>query len=217
MTVRDSCFILSRFPAGDNSLISRVYCKILGQKSLLLPEYFLYEKYPLGSFELFNTGEFYITEWNNSLVVEDIISYRNNALKISRNLKRFLFLSKISKAVTRFAKEGDEEIFQLLLRSLNIEGNFDFNYIRFLINFSAILGFSPDNLKKPGWINLITLTSCKEEELKKGYCIYISPKEFAILKAVSQRETKPFEISQKVLEGLERFFYRFLKFQTENF
>ena len=217
MTVRDSCFVLNRFPAGDNSLISRVYCKNLGQRSLLLPEYFLYEKYPLGSFEPFNTGELYITEWNNSLVVEDIISYQNNALKVSKNLNRFLFLSKISNTVAKFVKDGDEEIFKLILNSLSIEKNFDFNYIRFLINFSSILGFSLDNLKRPGWINLITLTSCKEEELKSGYCIYISPKEFATLKAVSQRETKPFEIPQKVLEGLERFFYRFLKFQTENF
>ena len=174
MTVRDCCFILKRFPAGNNSLISKAYCQSLGQQNLVLPEYFLYKKYPLGSFEPFNTGELYLSVKNNTLIVDDIISYQNNALNISRDYKRFLFLSKVSKAVIEFAKEGDREIYKSLLESLKIDNYFGFNLLRFLLNLSIILGFSLERLRKPGWINLITLTKCENKELKKGYCLYIT-------------------------------------------
>lgn len=217
MTVRDSCLVLKRFPSGEGDLIARCYCQKVGLKSLFLPEYFLYERYPLGSFEPFNTLRLYLTEINGLLIVEDIVSFTNRSLKVAKNIKRFSFLSKVGKTVLNFASEGDKELFKLLLESLEVIQHFEFNLIRFWLNFSTLLGFSVERISRPGWVNMLNLADCRKEELGSGYCVYISPKEFDVLKRISQRGTKPFYIPKRVLEGLERFFFRFLKFQSENF
>jgi len=217
MALVDKCFILQRFPSPDSSLIVKCYFQKLGKRTLFVPEYFYFQRFKVGIFEPFNVVEIHAESGGDLLTAIDTSECRCYSLKIAKNFPRFIFLSKLSKTVLKFVKEPEVEIFKLLESSLEIEGYFGFNFIRFLINLSSILGFSPQNLKKPGWINLITLSSCRKAEIKNHYCIFLNPEEFAVLKKVSILQTRPFSIRKKTTEGLERFFYRFLEFQNQNF
>jgi hypothetical protein len=214
--VKDTCFVLNRFPTGELSLIARCYCKKLGKVNFLLPDYFEYKKYPLGSFEPFNLTELYAEAKNGTLVVEDVLNYKS-CFKGKVSYKRFIYLSEISKTVLQFLKEADEGIFNLLLQAREIEDFYEFNLIRFWFNLSLLLGFSIENLKKPGWVNVLNLTKCRNEELGSYYCVYISPRIFNILKKISDERTKPFLVREKNFKELKMFFHRFLKLQTENF
>jgi len=214
--VKDICFILNRFPTGELSLMVRCYCKKLGKVSFLLPDYFEYKRYPIGSFEPFNLIELYTQAKNGTLVVEDVIKYEKSfGGKVS--YKSFIYLSEISKTVSQFIKEADGEIFKLILQAREIWDFYEFNLVRFWLNLSILLGFSIENLKKPGWVNVLNLTKCRSEEIGSYYCVYISPRIFNILKVASDGNTKPFLIKEKEFRELKSFFHRFLKLQTENF
>ena len=217
MPLADKCFILQRFPSPDNSLIVKCYFQNLGKRTLFVPEYFNFQRFKIGIFEPFNVVKVHVESGGDILTAVDTSECRCWSPRIAKNFSRFIFLSKVSKTVLKFVKEPDREIFKLIETSLEIEEYFGFNLVRFLINLSSILGFSPQNLKKPGWVNLITLSSCGKEEIKNPYCIFINPEEFAVLKRVSLPQTRPFSIKRKTTEGLERFFYRFLEFQSQNF
>jgi hypothetical protein len=217
MSVSDKCFILNRFPIGLNSLLIQCYLENFGKRNLIVPEYFLGKRYKLGIFEPFNILKIIFHEKDGQLIVKDYISYHTFSLEIAKNFERFFFLSRISKTILDVINEGDREIFKLLVETLNVYTNFSFNLIRFWINLATILGFSVQNLHKPGWINLLFLTECGKEEIKNPYCVFLSPKEFAILKRVLNKNTKPFEIKNSEVENLERFFRKFFILQRENF
>ena len=217
MPLADDCFILHRFPSSEKSLMVKCYFRRLGKQTLLVPEYFTFQRFKYGIFEPFNLVKVHVESDGDILKALDTSECDCSFPKVARNFQRFIFLSKVSKTVLRFAREADEEIFKLLQNSLEIEEYFSFNLIRFLLNFSSILGFSPQNLRKPGWVNLITLSSCGKGEIKNPYCVFISPQEFAVLKKISHPQTRPFNVRKKTGEGLERFFYRFLEFQSQNF
>ncbi len=217
MVVSDRCFILNRFPVGDNSLLVKCYFENFGRRDLLVPDYFSGKRFKLGVFEPFNVLELYFKEEDNQAKVVDIISLQSFAQKIASNLYRYLFMSRVSKTVLNFVGIEDNEVFNLLLHSLRIESYFNFNLLRFWINLATVLGFSIESLKRPGWVNLLFLTACGKDELKNPYCIYLPPREFGILKRVMDEKTKPFEVGEKNLENLERFFFRFFRLQRENF
>jgi len=214
--VKDKCFILVRFPTGELSLLARAYCRKLGRVSLLMPDYFEYKRFPLGSFESFNLVELYAQSRNGALVVEDVLNYLKG-FNGRISYKRFLYLAEISKTVAEFIAEPDEGIFKLVLRAGEVGDFYEFNLIRFWFNLSILLGFSPENLKRPGWVNVLNLTKCRSDEIGSYYCIYISPKTFRILKKVSDGATRPFLVSERDFRELKMFFHRFLKLQTENF
>jgi hypothetical protein len=197
-------------------LIVRTYCKNLGLKTLLVPDYFSLKTFKVGVFEPFNVVSLYLQSKNGFLQPVDILSSKNNAPIVSGNYARFEFMSKVSRAVLRFVKFPDAEIFDLLNLATEVEDFFNFNYIRFLLNFSKILGFSVEKINRAGWVNIVNLKGCSKEEIGKGYCIFIPPKGLFIIKRTS-KSVKPFEIPRKEMDKLEKFFGRFLKFQTENF
>ena len=213
MVVKDTCFILNRFLVGENTLLGKCYFQNLGKKEIIITNYFL--NFRIGSFEPFNIVKLYLTQKGNTLRPLDVIEISFNAKSIAGNYQKFNFMSKVSKTILQFLNEADSEIFQLLLLTLNINSFFSFNYIRFLLNLTHILGFSIENLNRPGWINLIHMTNCKPEELKNFYCIYINPKEFSVIKKISEFHTKPFEVDKKLEKNLEKFFYKFLEFRKE--
>ncbi len=219
MAVRDKCFVLKRFLLNDesNTLIAKCYFRILGKKSIIVPNYF--SKVKLGSFEPFNIVDLFLEQRNNKLQLVDIsevIPFHKG--EDNRDFyEKYIFLSKVAKIVLKFLNEADEDIFNLLTLTPQINNFFSFNYIRFLINLTNILGFSLENLTRPGWINLLSLTSCRSEELKNSYCVYLSPKEFGILKKVSDIGTRPFGIKKSIERNLESFFYRFLEFRKGQF
>ena len=215
MPSRDTCFILHRFPVGEKDLLVRCYFKKFGKRSLLVSDYL--KRFKLGAFEPFNEIDIYFQQKGDLLKAIDTLKVKFFSKEISSNFWRFVFVSKTAKVILKFINEPDEEIYQLLVTSAGIRGYFNFNYLRFLINLSTILGFSLQRLNRPGWVNLLNLSSCRENEVKNPYCTYISPKEFATLKRVSNEKTRPYEVGEKVTEGLESFFYRFLEFRRGQF
>lgn len=175
------------------------------------------KRFKLGIFELFNLVEIYFTEKDSQGIIEDFLNYKSFYKITDFNLYRYLFVSKVSKTILRFVSFPDNEVFNLLIQSLSVYQNFNFNLVRFWVNLATILGFSIQSLKKPGWINLIFLTSCNRNEVKNPYCVFLPPKEFAILKRIMNENTTPFKINKKDLENLERFFFKFFTLQRESF
>ena len=217
MAVRDKCFVLKRFLLNDdsNTLIAICYFRSFGKKSVIVSNYF--SKVKTGGFEPFNIIDLVLEQRNNKLLLIDTFNIVYFYRKNDNFYEKFIFLSKVARTILKFLNEADEEIFNLLMLTSKINNFFSFNYIRFLINLTNILGFSLENLNHPGWINLLSLTSCREDELKNSYCVYLSPKEFGILKRISNIETRPFEIKKSLERNLENFFYRFLEFRQEQF
>ena len=215
MPSRDSCFVLHRFPLGDKDLLVKCYFKNFGKRSLLVKNYLT--NFKLGAFEPFNEVTLHFEQRGDLLKVTDISQLHFLCREISTDFDRFVFVSKVSKVVLKFVNEPDEGIYQLLLTAVGIGRYFNFNYLRFLINLSTILGFSVQKLDRPGWVNLINLSSCGREEIKNPYCTFISPKEFATLKRVSDTKTKPYEVGERVTEGLESFFFKFFEFRRGQF
>ena len=215
MVVKDTCFVLDRFLIGENTLLGKCYFQKLGKRKIIIPKYF--SNFKFGSFEPFNVIKLYLIQRGDTLQPLDVINISFNSKRIAQNYQKFLFLSKVSKIILEFISEADHEIFKLLLLTIKINHFFSFNYIRFLLNLTHILGFSIENLNRPGWINLVNLSNCRPEELKNSYCIYIHPKEFALLKRISDAHTKPFEIDKKIEKNIEVFFYKFLEFRKEQF
>ncbi len=214
--VKDDCFVLLRFPVGDFSLLAKCYCRKFGRKNFLIPEYFAVDRKInlIGFFEPFNLLRVDFKEKNGSAVVEDASLIFSPTGEIIKNLERYFFLSKVSKTVLKFVKVPDEEIFELLKESLSIEDFFNFNLIRFWLNLSSLLGFSLKNLSRPGWVNLLTLKKCNPEELKNPYCVYISPREFYLIRRVLDSKVAPFRISNNDTKRLEDFFFKFLSHQS---
>ena len=214
MAVKDKCFILQRFPVGDFSLLTKCYCKTVGRRDFLAVNYFKSKSIPIGLLEPFNIVEIHFMEKNGVLYLVDGRIPHNITGKVVKNLDRYFFLSKISNTILKFIKEPDKDIFELLTASLVIEDFFNFNLIRFWLNLATILGFSIENLNRPGWINLMTLKKCNPNEIYYPYCIYLSPKEFSLIKRIENSQTKPFTVSANLLNKLEKFFFKFLNHQT---
>ncbi|NPB05661.1 MAG: hypothetical protein GXO08_04690 [Aquificae bacterium] len=208
----DECVVLRRFPTADYSLIAKCYCRNGGLRTFFVPDYFKGEGVPLGSFEPFNRLKVHFEERNALLVGLDVSDLREEASRISRSPERFEFLSKVAGTVLRYAPEADEGIFELLSRAIDVEDFFGFNLLRFWLSFSSVLGFSLERLSRPGWVNLMTLSDCREDEVKNPYCVYLSPREFALLKRVGDPKTKPFEVPRRELKNLEEFFEKFLAY-----
>ncbi len=217
MTVRDDCFILHRFRSGDDSLTLRAYCRELGNRSVFVPEYFDLKRFKLGVFEPFNVISLYLTERNGVLSAEDTLGVLNFSREAAFNFEKFLYLSKISETVLRFVRFADEEIFKLLLTAATIRDFFNFNLVRFWLNLANILGFSLQKLNRAGWVNVYDLGICKEEEIGKGYCVFVPPRVLSLLKRISESGTKPFNPRGDEMEKLERFFKRYFSLQVENF
>ena len=217
MTVKDSCFILHRFRSGENNLIAKVYCKRLGQRNLFVREYFLFKTFKVGTFEPFNFIDGYFSSINGYFQPIDLTKVAFLSKKISQNFYRFEFMTKVSKAVLKFVRYPDDEIFELLKRATEIDGFFNFNFARFLLNLSNLLGFSIQNLNRAGWVNILDLGSCSKEDIGKGYCIFIHPRVLSTLKVIAEENSKPYEISKRDMEKIEKFFNRFLTFQVDNF
>ncbi len=217
MAASDRCAVLKRFPTADGSLMVKCYCQRGGHRSFYVPDYFEGDLVPPGSFEPFNLLTVHFEERNTLAVVLDISDLLEVSLKISRNFERFTFMSKVSLSVLKFVSGPEREVLELFERSLKVESFFEFNLIRFWLNLATVLGFSLEKLSKPGWVNLSTLGGCKEEEKKNPYCVYLSPREFSLLKRVSDPKTGPFRVGKRNLEGLEGFFTKFFTLQKENF
>lgn len=213
--VKDECIVLNRFLLNNKTLLSKCYFSILGRKDILVPNYF--SNFKIGTFEPFNIVKLYLVQRNNSLVANDILELSFVSRKASKDFEKFFYLSKIVKVILNFIREGDEEIFQLIRLAFAINKFYSFNYLRFLLNLLHILGFSIENLTKPGWINLTSLSSCKKREINNPYCIFLSPKEFAIIKRVLCNKTRPFKIEKKIEKSLDRFFYKFLEIHKNEF
>jgi len=214
--VKDDCFVLHRFPVGDFSLLAKCYCRKFGRRDFLIPDYFVPDREVplLGFFEPFNLLRVDFKESNGTAVVEDTFLILSVSDKIVRNLDRYFFISKVSETALRFVKIPDGEIFELLKTSLRIESFFNFNLVRFWLNLSFLLGFSVKNLSRPGWVNLLTLKRCNPNELKNPYCVYISPREFSIIRRVLDERTAPFRISNRDIKRLEDFFFKFFSYQS---
>jgi len=217
MTVRDSCFILHRFPAGEDSLLVKVYCRDLGRRTLLVPEYFTGNRYRLGTFEPFNILDLYLEETNGVLKPVDTLSVNFHSKEAASDFGKFVFLSKVAETVLKFISLPDRSIFELLEESTGIDDFFDFNLVRFWLNLAHLLGFSVEKLNQAGWVNVMDLGVCSPEEIRNGYCIFIPPKVLHILKQISQSETRPFHPGKVEMEKIEKFFKRFFSLQVENF
>ncbi len=217
MSIVDRCAVLKRFPVGADDLVARCYCERTGNISLFVPEYFSLKRYRLGAFEPFNLLKLHLSEKNGSPVVEDLISTENLSLQVSKNYRRFVFASKVSRFVLKFARFSEPELFRLLVNAWRVENFFNFNLVRFLISMANLTGFSVENLNRAGWVNVYNLGGCKEEEIGRGYCIFIPPSALSVIKKVAKEKTKPYQIGKREMERIEFFFERYFKLQSENF
>jgi len=215
MSVKDRCLILHRFRIGENSLLVKGYCYRLGKQKILVPNFLT--NFRIGAFEPFNEVEIYLRQHNEQLKVIDTLRVDFCSKRIAQNVAQYFFLSRPFYTVLKFINEPDGEIYSMLRLTRQIKSFFEFNLIRFYLNLAHILGFSIENLQRPGWINIYTLTQCGEDEIKNPYCMFLSPKEFAIIKRVSDAKTKPFDISKKDFKGLEKFFHRFFELRKGQF
>jgi hypothetical protein len=212
----DNGIILKRFPIGENSLAVYIYTPSLGLRSFIAPDYFKGEKYKLGLLEPFNYHFFWLEEENGSLTLVDWVEKEYFHLRAAKNYQRFHFMAQINKTILSFIKDGDPQVLDLILTAYAVEGNFNFNLIRFWLNLSTLLGFSIEKLNRPGWVNLLTLKGCSPREIhQKGVCIYVSPKVFFLLKRISHERTKPFIVHQKELLEVQGFFYRFFRIHSQ--
>jgi hypothetical protein len=214
--IGDYGVVLKRFPIGEYSLAVYIYTPTLGLRSFLAPDYFKGEKYKLGLLELFNYHFFWLEEENGTLTLVDWVEKEYYHPLAGKDYQRFRFMAQINKTIFSFIKEGDPQVLELILTAYGVEKNFNFNLIRFWLNLSTLLGFSIERLKRPGWVNLLTLKDCAPEEFnQKGVCIYVSPKVFSLLKRISQERTKPFIVPQKELLEVQGFFYRFFRVHSQ--
>ena len=215
MTVSDRCLVLHRFPVGDNNLIAKCYFKRFGKRELFVPDY--PKRFKTGLFELFNEVELYFSQSGELLKAIDTLGGVYHSKVVCQDFNRYLFVSRTFRVVLLFINEPEEEIFNLLLTSLGITDFFNFNLIRFLLSLSTVLGFSVERLDRPGWVNLVHLAPCGEEEIKSSLCTYIGPEEFLTLKRVSNPSTRPYGVKERIAKNLERFFHRFFEFRKGQF
>ena len=215
MPVSDSCLVLHRFPVGEDNLLARCYFKNFGKRDLFIPDYT--ERFKTGIFEPFNEVELYFAQSGEQLKAVDTLKGVYHSKVVCRNFNRYLFVSRTFRVVYLFINEPEREVYNLLLTALGITDFFNFNLVRFLLSLSTVLGFSVERLDRPGWVNLMHLAPCGEEEIKSGLCTYIGPEEFLTLKRVANPSTRPYGVKEKVAKNLERFFHRFFEFRRGQF